>query len=54
MLMANRGALRKQRKRAFDDFSFHMERFIQLQTQWKFLIIFLQITLNLNYTMKVI
>lgn len=38
-LMASRGELRRQRKIAYLDVSFHVEKFSQLQKEWKSLIV---------------
>ena len=53
MLMANRGELRKQRKLIYQNVSFHMEKFSQLQKEWKTLIIFIQIAFNIKFVIKV-
>ena len=53
MLMANRGDLRKQRKLAYLDVSFHKEKFSQFQKEWKSLIIFSQLYSNIKILIKV-
>lgn len=52
--MANRGELRRQRQMAFLDVSFHIEKFSQLQKEWKDNIIFLQLVVFLRAILKVL
>lgn len=51
--MANRGELRKQRKIAFQDASFHIEKFSQLQKEWKANLIYLKFIVYIRATLKV-
>jgi len=53
MLMANRGELRKQRKLAFLDVSFHKEKFSQFQREWKRLVIFIHLYFYIKMLVKV-
>ena len=51
--MANRGQLRKQRKLAFQDVSFHIEKFSMLQKEWRTVIIFIQLAMKIKNIIKV-